>query len=54
MAIRIERPHDDYKLDLTVTKILLNEDLGAERFRLEQPAGSELVQVGEAAEKKQP
>jgi len=54
MTIRIERPHDDYKLDLTVTKIMLNEDLGAERFKLEQPAGSELVQVGASSEKKQP
>jgi hypothetical protein len=54
MAIGIERPHDDYKLDLQVTKIALNQELGAERFKLEQPAGSELVEVGEAAERKQP
>lgn len=54
MAIRIERPHDDYKLELTVTKIMLNEDLAADRFTLQQPAGSELVQVGDPAEKKQP
>jgi hypothetical protein len=49
-AIRIERPHDDYRLDLLVTKISLNEDLPPDRFALEQPAGSELVRVGEAAE----
>jgi len=54
MAIRIERPHDDYKLELTVTKIMLNEDLGADRFMLQQPVGSELVQVGDPQEKKQP
>jgi len=53
-AIRIDRPHDDYKLDLQVTKIVLNEDLPAERFKLEQPAGSELVHVGDATEIKQP
>lgn len=53
-TIRIERPHDDYRLDLQVTKITLNEEIPAERFKLEQPAGSELVHVGEAAEKKQP
>ena len=35
-------------------QIALNQELDAERFKLEQPAGSELVQVGEAAEKKQP
>jgi outer membrane lipoprotein-sorting protein len=46
--IRIDRPHDDYRLDLQVSKIVLNTDLPAERFKLEQPAGSELVHVGEA------
>jgi hypothetical protein len=46
-AIRIERPHDDYRLDLHITKLALNQDIPAERFKLEQPAGSELVRVGE-------
>jgi len=50
--IRIERPHDDYRLDLQITKISLNEDLPLDRFKLEQPAGSELVRVGETAEEK--
>ena len=53
-TIRIERPHDDYKLDLQVTKVTLNDAIPAERFKLEQPAGSELVPVGESPEKKQP
>lgn len=53
-AIRIDRPHDDYRLDLQVTKIALNEDLPADRFKIEQPAGSELVHVGDATESKQP
>ncbi len=53
-AIRIERPHDDYKLDLQVTKVSVNEEIPAERFKLEQPAGAELVRVGEATENKQP
>jgi len=53
-ALQLERPHDDYRLDLRVSKLALNQELGAERFKLEQPAGSELVQVGEATEKKQP
>lgn len=52
-VIQIERPHDDYRMDLQVTKLVLNEDLPADRFKLEQPSGSELVEVGkEAAEKK--
>ncbi len=53
-AIRIDRPHDDYKLDLQVTKVNLNEEIPAERFKLEQPAGAELIRVGEAPETKQP
>jgi hypothetical protein len=52
-AIRLERPHDDYKLDLQVTKISLNEDIPAERFKLEQPTGTELVRVGDGTESKQ-
>jgi hypothetical protein len=53
-AIRIERPHDDYKLDLQVSKVSMNEEIPAERFKLEQPTGAELIRVGEAAESKQP
>ncbi len=53
-AIRIDRPHDDYKLDLQITKISLNDAIPVERFKLEQPAGAELVRVGEATENKQP
>src|SRR6266849_7974811 len=53
-SIRLERPHDDYKLDLQVTKISLNEEIPAERFHLEQPAGTELVRVTDGAESKQP
>ena len=52
--IRIDRPHDDYRLDLQVSKIVLNADIPADRFKLEQPAGSELVQVGEPEGNKQP
>ena len=50
--IRIDRPHDDYRLDLQITKLSLNEALPSDRFKLEQPSGSELVRVGEAAEEK--
>ena len=46
-TIRIDRPHDDYRVDLTVTKLAVNEDLPAERFQLAQPPNSELVKVGE-------
>ena len=52
--IQIDRPHDDYRLDFEVTKLTLNEDIPADRFKLEQPAGSELVRVGEGAPEKKP
>src|SRR6267142_934943 len=36
-ALRIDRPHDDYRLDLQVSKIDLNVNLSADRFQLAQP-----------------
>jgi outer membrane lipoprotein-sorting protein len=54
MSIRIERPRDEYRLDLTISKIVLNERLEAERFKLEAPAGAEVVHVGENSEEKRP
>jgi outer membrane lipoprotein-sorting protein len=53
-AIQIERPHDDYKLELQVTKITVNDEIPADRFKLDQPAGAELVHVGDATENKPP
>jgi hypothetical protein len=53
-VIQIDRPHDDYRLDLQVTKLSLNADIPADRFTLEQPAGSEFVHVGEEAREKKP
>jgi hypothetical protein len=54
MNIRIERPRDEYRLDLAISKIALNEPLDAERFKLEAPAGAEIVRVGENSEEKRP
>jgi hypothetical protein len=44
-SISLDRPMDDYRLDLRITRITLNEEIAADRFRLEQPPGSELVRV---------
>jgi hypothetical protein len=52
-SILIERPHDDYRLELQITKITVNEDIPLDRFKLEQPAGSELIHVGEGSDDKQ-
>jgi hypothetical protein len=53
-TLRIDRPHDDYRLDLQVSKVDLNIDLTADRFQLSQPANSELIRVTSAADSKQP
>jgi outer membrane lipoprotein-sorting protein len=45
--IHIWRPQDDYKLEITILKLSVNEEISADRFELAQPAGSELVHVGE-------
>ena len=54
MSIRIERPHDEYRLDLTISRIALNEMLDADRFKLEAPAGAEVVRAGENSAEKRP
>jgi outer membrane lipoprotein-sorting protein len=53
-TIAIARPGNDYELDITVKKVTVNESISAERFSLEQPAGTELVRVGETSPEKQP
>ncbi len=45
--IWLARPHDDYQLEVRVTRITLNQEISADRFWLEQPPGTELVRVGE-------
>lgn len=44
-GITLDRPMDDYRLELRITRLTLNEEVAAERFRLEQPPGTELVRV---------
>ena len=53
-VIRIDRPHDEYRLDMNVTKISLNEPLDSDRFKLAPPPGAEIVQLGAAAEDQKP
>src|SRR6202163_1189986 len=45
--IHIWRPQDDYKLEIRILKLTVNEEITADRFELAQPAGTELVRVGE-------
>jgi hypothetical protein len=45
--ILLERPHQDYRLNLQIAGLTLNSEIPADRFELAQPPGSELVRVGE-------
>ena len=45
--ITMQRPHDDYKLEIKVKKVTLNESISHDRFQLPQPPGTDLVKVGE-------
>jgi outer membrane lipoprotein-sorting protein len=47
--IHLWRPQDDYKLEIRILKLTVNEEISADRFELTQPAGTELVHVGEEA-----
>jgi outer membrane lipoprotein-sorting protein len=48
--ITLARPIDGYTLTITVTKLTANETIEASRFVLQQPAGAQLVRVGEQVE----
>ena len=44
-AIRIDRPRDEYRLEMTFSRVSLNESITAERFHLDPPAGAEIVHL---------
>ena len=45
--ISLERPANDYRLDIGVTKLTPNTTIAADRFVLKQPPGTQLERVGE-------
>jgi len=45
--IKIWRPQDDYKLEVHILKLTLNEPISADRFVLNQPGGTDLVHIEE-------
>jgi outer membrane lipoprotein-sorting protein len=47
--IVLNRPHDDYQLEIRVKKITLNEEISSDRFKLDQPAGTELIKLEQGA-----
>lgn len=52
--IHIWRPQDDYKLEIKILKLTLNEPISPDRFELAQPAGTDLVRVGNEISGAQP
>ena len=54
MSIRLDRTRDEYRLEMTVTKVSLNESMEADRFKLKAPAGAEVVHLADATEEKKP
>jgi hypothetical protein len=53
-SIRIDRPHDEYRLDLAFTKVSLNETLTPDRFELKPPEGFEVTHLTDAPKDKKP
>jgi outer membrane lipoprotein-sorting protein len=53
-TIRIDRPHDEYRLDLAVDKVSLNDAIDPTRFKLDPPQGAEIAHVDDAGEAKKP
>jgi hypothetical protein len=45
--ITLARPRNDYTLEIAITKVTFNEDITDDRFVLKQPAGVEVVHVGD-------
>jgi outer membrane lipoprotein-sorting protein len=45
--IHIWRPQDDYKLEIKILKLTMNETITPDKFELAQPTGTDLVHVGD-------
>jgi len=52
--IHIWRPQDDYRLEIRILKLTVNEEITADRFDLAQPPGTDLVRVAEEQAGTQP
>jgi len=45
--ISVARPRDDYRLEIRISRLTVNEPIAAERFTLDQPPGAELIRIEE-------
>ena len=50
--ISIDRPESDYQLQIGITKLVIGQAVTADRFVLKQPAGTQLVNVGDESGEK--
>jgi len=48
--IQLQRPHDDYQIEVKILKLTVNQPIAADRFNLPQPPGTDLVTVSETGE----
>ena len=53
-SLRLDRPRDEYRLDMTVSKVSLNESIAPDRFQLDPPAGDEIVHLSDSPGGKRP
>jgi hypothetical protein len=49
-VISVSRPQEEYQVTLKIVKLELNKPLKDDQFALNQPAGSQLVRVGQPPE----
>jgi hypothetical protein len=52
--IHIDRVRDEYQLNISLERVVLNEPLEADRFALAPPAGAEIVHVGDDDKERKP
>jgi hypothetical protein len=52
--IQIDRPHDEYRLELGISKITVNQPIAADRFQLQPLQGAEVVHLTDETEEKKP
>jgi outer membrane lipoprotein-sorting protein len=52
--VQIDRPHDEYRLELGISKITVNQAIAADRFQLQPPQGAGIVHLTDEAEEKKP
>ena len=53
-SLRLDRPRDEYRLDMIVSKVSLNESIAPDSFQLDPPAGGEIVHLSDSPGGKRP